>query len=78
MQVYSWREARTLQSEADSCEELFMAGFVMPVLYSDLIGRKWNLRQSEFNFQILLGVHGGFTLECYGSPRRPPNPGFFS
>ena len=28
------------QSEADGCEELFMADFVMPVSYFDLIGGK--------------------------------------
>lgn len=48
------------QSEADSCEELFTAAFVMTVLYSDLTGGKWNLKQSEFSFQILLDVHAGF------------------
>lgn len=61
MQVYGWREARALQSEAG---KFFTAGAVMPVLYSDLTGRKWNLKQSDSNSQVLLGVRAGFTLGC--------------
>lgn len=66
MQVYGWREARARRSEAGSCGEFFTAGAVMPVLYSDLTGRKQNLRQSDSSSQVLLGVPAGFTLGCRG------------
>lgn len=64
MQVYGWREARARRSEAGSCGEFFTAGAVMPVLYSDLTGRKRNLKQSDSNSQVLLGLRAGFTLGC--------------
>lgn len=50
------------------CEELFMADFVMPVSYFDLIGGKMKSEAGKFNFQILLNCTCRFTYRVLSLP----------